>query len=311
MRTRKPKLTRKRTLFVVVTIIVVVGATVAGVTYFDQLMPLRTRVLVVNDRSFRMDYLVNRTRMSGNTPVATLQAITREEIVRQVVTDDPYNIEVSAEDVDEYLERSAQGSGPPLEEGEFDAWYRGKLNQSGLSEGEYRELVETNLLFMALREHLDNSISREAQQVKLYGLVLAESVDAGLIQERLRSGDDFEELVREFGADGRNDASGGELGWFARGTLPGQVEAAVFDGMEVGEISDPLAVGQDWMLFKVADRAFRDVDARTYGMLQSMALEEWFRDEMRNHEVTFHGLTNGYDSETEQWIQERLRGMQQ
>lgn len=52
---------------------------------------------------------------------------------------------------------------------------------------------------------------------------------------RLKKGEDFAKLAKEFGTDGTKD-KGGDLGWFGRGAMVEQFEAAAF-ALKAGEIS--------------------------------------------------------------------------
>jgi parvulin-like peptidyl-prolyl isomerase len=63
------------------------------------------------------------------------------------------------------------------------------------------------------------------------------TLSLGLI-ERLRAGEPFADLAREH-SQGPNAPRGGELGSFARGMLPGELDEFLFSA-EVGELSGPL-----------------------------------------------------------------------
>ena len=62
---------------------------------------------------------------------------------------------------------------------------------------------------------------------------------AASIAERLRKGEDFAKVASELSADAGTKAQGGDLGWIARGVLPGPFEDALF-GMQARAISDPI-----------------------------------------------------------------------
>lgn len=55
--------------------------------------------------------------------------------------------------------------------------------------------------------------------------------------QRVRDGEAFEDLAREYSSDGGSARNGGDLGWVARGDFVGPVEDAVFS-MQPGQISD-------------------------------------------------------------------------
>lgn len=66
--------------------------------------------------------------------------------------------------------------------------------------------------------------------------------EAQTVLERIQAGEDFAALAAEFGSDGTSQ-SGGDLGWFGRGVMVPDFEAAVF-ALEVGELSSELVQTQ-------------------------------------------------------------------
>jgi peptidyl-prolyl cis-trans isomerase C len=82
------------------------------------------------------------------------------------------------------------------------------------------------------------------------------------IRSRLRDGDDFEALARQFSEDKATVSEGGDLGFFARGTLVDSFEEPVFLLMP-GQISDILETQYGFHIAKVTDRqlaAMRSLD---------------------------------------------------
>jgi hypothetical protein len=52
--------------------------------------------------------------------------------------------------------------------------------------------------------------------------------------------------------------------------------------------------------------AARQIEEQTIENLKSRVLERWLDREIRYHSIKFHGLKNGFDAETEAWIQWQL-----
>ncbi|MEK7644255.1 MAG: peptidylprolyl isomerase [Patescibacteria group bacterium] len=63
-------------------------------------------------------------------------------------------------------------------------------------------------------------------------------ITAGKVLKRLKAGEDFAKLAKEFGSDGTKD-QGGDLGWFGRGAMVPEFETAAF-ALGVGELSAEL-----------------------------------------------------------------------
>lgn len=68
------------------------------------------------------------------------------------------------------------------------------------------------------------------------------------LTERARQGEDFGELAREYSDDG-SAPQGGELGWFGKGAMVPDFEAAAF-ALDSGQISDPVATQYGYHIIK-------------------------------------------------------------
>ncbi|MBI2443648.1 MAG: peptidyl-prolyl cis-trans isomerase [Candidatus Magasanikbacteria bacterium] len=76
---------------------------------------------------------------------------------------------------------------------------------------------------------------------------------AAAVLKQIQAGKDFAELAREFGEDG-TAAAGGDLGWFSRGEMVPQFEAAAF-ALKKGEVTAaPVESPFGYHLIKLEDR---------------------------------------------------------
>jgi peptidyl-prolyl cis-trans isomerase SurA len=79
---------------------------------------------------------------------------------------------------------------------------------------------------------------------------------ADLIMQRLRTGDDFAELARNFSEDAGSALQGGDLGFFPESALantPNPLRVAV-QAMEVGQVVGPIRAGNGYYVVKLLER---------------------------------------------------------
>ena len=297
------------TLFFTAVLLAVIA--IAGLAiYHDQVRPFRTTVLIVGDTSIDMGYFLKRAATSNEKPLALLQLLSFEEIIRQAAPNPPYNIKISDSDVTQALRTMARGNSNSIAEDEFDEWYRQQLNDSRRSNAEYRELVRTRLLSAGLTQYLAERIPTVAEQVRLHVIARPTVEEALAVRERLDAGEDLGQLARELNQDPRLRDKEGELGWYTREALAPDLAKVAFDDLAVGEASNPLQVGDgNFGIFVVTEKATREVDRDDLQRKKARVLDDWLADAFMTHKVEFHGFDNGYDSETDAWVIEQLEAM--
>jgi len=308
--------TRKRTgLLIAVLVIVVIGAIAAVSIYWTQVRPFQQTIIVVDDTSINMGYFLKRTRMVGGDPTAMLLTLTNELIIKKAAPQPPYNVKVTAEDIDETLREIARGESGTISDSEFREWYRQRLNESGLSDAEYRDLMYTTLLRVRLHMYLAERVSTVAEQVYLHAIFVNSYEYALEVRARWEAGEDFADLAREVSTDEVAAEHGGEIGWFPYGVLDDTFRWEALS-LDVDEVSRSIAIGQaeteqvTYALIMVSEKAdAREVDEDALAVLQGKALEDWLMNEMQLHKVEFHGFNNGYDSEINAWINWQLQRM--
>ncbi|HEY9284981.1 MAG TPA: peptidylprolyl isomerase, partial [Pyrinomonadaceae bacterium] len=72
------------------------------------------------------------------------------------------------------------------------------------------------------------------------------------VLRRVRAGEDFGELAKQFGGDGTKD-KGGDLGWFKRGAMVKQFEDVAFT-LQPGQVSDVVETEFGYHIIKVDER---------------------------------------------------------
>ena len=85
------------------------------------------------------------------------------------------------------------------------------------------------------------------------GAAKQKDIAAG-VATRARSGADFADLAFEYSSDPATREQGGLLAPMRPGELPPDIDAALL-GMEPGDISAPLRLGDAWLVIKLIERA--------------------------------------------------------
>ena len=303
-----PALSLPQVVILVVVVALIVGGVAGFAVYRERVQPLQTRVLIVDDLSVDMRYFLKRVRLSGREPLEVLELLIRELIVTQVAVGPPYGIEVTEQDVEDYLRDRARAGAESITDEEVREWYRQARGDSELTDAEFRELMRRDLLALRLAEYLAERMPTVVEQVRLYVIVSASPEAANDVVAKLEAGADFLELARSgANADERLRAAGGDLGWLPREAMRPEL-AAVFD-LPVGQPSPVLALGADtYAVAIVGERAeAREMDPEAREAARAAALTTWYSQEYQHHSVEVHGFSNGYDTETDLWVRSQLR----
>jgi len=299
----------RRTAFIVASVVIVLILVIVGVSLYINAAPFRRIIITVDDTSIDMDYFLMRTRLAGDDPMAMIQRLTDELLIK--IEAPRYVGEVSPEDIDQELRRVARGESETISENEFKEWYRQVLNENDLSDSEYKEIVANILLAARLQEYLGERVSTVAEQVHLHAILLETHGDAEEIRARWEAGEDFADLAREVSLDGVSREEGGDLGWLPRSILPPGFDGVVFDDLTIGDVSEPLSYISDYQseeifyyLLMVSEKAAdREVDENSLQILKAQALDVWLLAEVKSPR---HKIEWDFNSEIYAWMNWQL-----
>jgi peptidyl-prolyl cis-trans isomerase SurA len=105
--------------------------------------------------------------------------------------------------------------------------------------------------------------------------------------QRAKAGEDFAKIAADLSDDDATKTSGGELGWFERGSINPDWEAVVFS-MEKGEVRGPVSGPQGLHVFYVTD--IKKTDIKSFDELKEQVRADLQRREM--------------DKQTQTWVEE-------
>lgn len=202
-----------------------------------------------------------------------LNALIDRELMRQAAA--VQGISITADEVEQRIDRVRESA---QESGGLDSW----LNDNSYSLEEFSHALAGEMLVEALVEVITADVPQASEQVHARYLQVDDPALGASLLERLNAGEDFSQLAAQYSRDQVTASSGGDLGFFARGSLlVPEVEEAAF-ALPVGEYSDLIAVtgasdGRTiYYLIQVIDRdpeRLLNTDLR-YRLLQER-FDEW------------------------------------
>jgi foldase protein PrsA len=316
-------------------ILTVIVAVVVVSWYFIYKAPLQQTIIQVNNEKVTAEYLIKRCLMntSSTTDVQSMiQSIVYERIVKQGAPQ--YGITVTEADIDQKLREEANISSTDttdttgsttavtLSDAEYREWYRQTLNQSQLSEKEFRELVRVSIMYQRLQTLLENNMPTTAEQVHLYDIQLADYNTAAEVKSRIEAGEDFMTIAGEVSLDTNTKDAGGDMGWIPIHILDSNLESTITD-LDIGVVSNPVQTSaatssssstdaEPYFLFMVTEKAVdrEVVDTQYLDTLKARLMQDWINSQLSDPKVTVSlhgkGSSGGYDSETEAWIQYQI-----
>jgi len=294
--------------YIIGSVVIALILIIVGVSYYQIYMaPFHRTIIRVDDTQIRMDYFLKRAELSSVEPIYMIDTLISEQIIKLEAP--TYGIEASEEDIQHSLIMMASGGSGDITESELNEWYRQQLNETGLSDAEYKEIVHNSLLAAYLHEYLAERVPTAAEQIHLNVIELNSYEDAQEIKARWEAGEDFADLAREASIDQTSAEAGGDIGWFPRGVMGSDLDELLFN-LDIGDVSEVVLTETGALLFMVSEKAaVRELDEDSLQALKNSALEDWLREERKFHEISVHGLNNGYDSETDAWVNYQLSKM--
>jgi hypothetical protein len=284
---------KTRQTAIIVALVLVIALVIAIPVYYQlNLAPFRQPVVTVDKTVIDMGYFLKRAKLAGASQASLIQKLVDEQVVKQMAP--TFRITVTDKEIDDALLIKASTenftgnmadntTGRYLTESEFKDWYRQQLNDTGLSDAEYRDLSRVNLLADKLQKLLAGSIPKTANQIHLNVILTASSADANKAKARIQAGDSFAAVARDVSLDTKSKDQGGDAGWFPPGVLP--YDSTIF-ALDIGAVSNPVAVDSTspatsrYLLFMVSEKADnREIDGSSFQILQNNALSIWLSQE--------------------------------
>jgi foldase protein PrsA len=302
---------------ILIGLLLVVALGIVGYAFLDDYIQDQRRpgstAIKVEDTSFRLDYFSDRLKIYvdqfGNQsteaaqPSAALPAVSdlliSEEIVRRFASEK----EVSATDDDIEKEIGTRLALEP-DSDTFDAAFAQELARTGLTETEYRQMVEAAVLQRRLGEKFLAEVPATADSARYRQILVAADARAQELRAEVEGGGDFAALAKENSLDTTTKDVGGEVGWVPSGALDPSTEELIFGLEPKGLITIPVASGVLLveMEEKAEDRAIEDAQKSA---LSQRALSDWVEEKRQDLAIVNNMDLASGDSEKIQWAVKR------
>ena len=310
----------RRIIIIVSIIFAIIIAIIVGINHYfsEDQKYLRIDVISVDGELISMDYFVRRSFASGSDPMTTLTNITKEMVLKKEA--EAAGIEISPEAVENKMIEMASGEDEPITQSEFKEWFRQRLNDTKLSADEYRDIVATQLIGEFFYDVIADATPNTAEQVHLHVILTDTEEEAEEIRARWEAGESFAELAQQVSLDATSRENGGDVGWVPIGVIYDSRYDDVIFNLDIGEVSEPLAYYDtsvpdpsspsyiNYYLMMVSERAdSREIDEKYMETVHNMAFDQWISQMYSEHDIKYHGIKNGFDSETYAWINWQLQ----
>ncbi|HEY4199083.1 MAG TPA: peptidylprolyl isomerase [Devosiaceae bacterium] len=129
------------------------------------------------------------------------------------------------------------------------------LNDRALRQVYFSDKVANAVTPDAVKAAYDKFVAdfKPQDEVQASHILVNTEEDAKAIKAQLDGGASFEDLAKEKSIDPSAKQNGGDLGFFSKGQMVPEFEAAAFS-MDVGKISDPVKSQFGWHIIKVTNK---------------------------------------------------------
>ena len=156
-------------------------------------------------------------------------------------------IVVSDADVESVITRDIDENGGREQ---FNAW----LQTNSWTDEEYKDRQRSMMISSQMFERVTQSVPTEAEQVHARHILVANEEETRNLLNQLQSGSDFAQIARQHSLDPSTKESGGDLGFFPRGTLVVPEVENVSFSLSVGQISDVVQSAMGYHIVQVLER---------------------------------------------------------
>jgi len=176
------------------------------------------------------------------------------------------------------------------------AGYQGKYKDAlvyyaklGMTEADFRRIFfESSLYRTRVSNIITADVAHQQEQVWARHILVADQATAQTIYQQLLGGADFATLATQNSLDTNSNSSGGDLGWFGKGTMLPAFETAAF-ALKIGEISAPVQTTAGWHVIQVLGHEVRPLTDTEYQTAVTDAMNTWLTNQRTTAKIVIAG----------------------
>jgi len=142
-----------------------------------------------------------------------------------------------------------------------------------VSEATFRSVYENQLYREKLLAEIAKDAPHTQEQVLARHILVQNAQLAGAVYALLADGQDFAETAKKYSEDTGSGANGGDLGWFGKGAMVAEFEAAAFS-QPIGEVGKPVQSQFGYHIIQVIAREELPATASQYEEHKHTALSD-------------------------------------
>ncbi len=210
-------------------------------------------------------------------PKAALQGLIESAVTEQAATTAGLVVDDTAVDAAIAKAESALGGAEAFTQ---------YLAATGYTADTYRDAMRRDLLRKKMTESIGSTVATTVEQVRALLILVGTEAEARDLLAQIQGGADFASLALERSLDASSRVAGGDLGWFARGTLTmPEIEAAAF-ALEPGGVSDVVATPLGFAIVRVEERdPQRALDDDQLRAVRDSAVRTWLADQLAKAQI--------------------------
>jgi parvulin-like peptidyl-prolyl isomerase len=159
------------------------------------------------------------------------------------------------------------------------------LEENHFTTDSFEQALMNDMLAARMVEKITTDVPQSELQANARQILVSSEEEAESLRQQILAGADFAELAVLYSMDLSTRPAGGDLGWFARGTLTmPAVEDAIFQ-LQPGEVSDVIASELGYHIVQLVQLEERPLSYETLIIRREQAVQNWLDEKWNQAEI--------------------------